>query len=108
DRYFGTFATFVQNDLDVMVAGPLARTVTETFDDYWNSKYSFPVAMFARDERPQRPIDATRDELRASVAASADILRPFTLEPTDWSSYLEELVATFAPARGEILWESPD
>lgn len=108
DRYFGIYEPFVQNDLDVMVAGPLARTVTDTFDAYWNSKYSFPVAMFARDKRPHQPIQATRDELRASVAASADILRPFTLEPTDWSSYLEELVATFAPARGEVLWESPD
>ncbi|HJR70164.1 MAG TPA: phospholipase D family protein [Gammaproteobacteria bacterium] len=108
DRYFGTFATFVQNDLDVMVAGPLTRTVIETFDDFWNSKYSFPVAMFARDERPHQPIETTRDELRASIAWRAEVLRPFTLEPTDWSSYLEELVATFAPARGEVLWESPD
>jgi putative cardiolipin synthase len=32
----------------------------------------------------------------------------FTLEPSDWSGYLEELVATFAPARSEVLWESPD
>ena len=35
-------------------------------------------------------------------------LAAFTLEPTDWSGYLEELVATFAPARSEVLWESPD
>ena len=82
--------------------------MAETFDDYWNSEYSFPVAVFTRDERPSHPIDATRDELRASIARSAEMLRPFTLEPTDWSSYLEELVATFAPARGEVLWESPD
>ncbi len=108
DRYFGIYEQFVQNDLDVMVAGPLARVVTETFDDYWNSEHSFPVAMFARDERPHQPIDTTREELRASVAWSADVLRSFTLEPTDWSSYLEELVATFVPARGEVLWESPD
>jgi putative cardiolipin synthase len=91
-----------------MVAGPLAATVIETFDDYWNSEYSFPVALFVRDERPHQPIDATQDELRANIAWSAEVLRPFTIEPTDWSSYLEELVATFAPARGEVLWESPD
>jgi putative cardiolipin synthase len=108
DRYFGIYEDFVQNDLDVMVAGPLAGTVTETFDDYWNSEYSYPVALFARDERPRHPIDATRNELRASIFSSAEVLRPFTLEPADWSSYLEELVATFAPARGEVLWESPD
>ena len=36
------------------------------------------------------------------------MLAAFTLEPSDWSTYLEELVTTFAPARSEILWESPD
>jgi putative cardiolipin synthase len=107
DRYFGIHEPFVQNDLDVMVAGPAARQVTATFDDYWNSEHSYPVALFARDERPRQPVDATREELRATVAAQADILRPFTLEPVDWSAYLEELVETFAPAKAELLWESP-
>jgi putative cardiolipin synthase len=108
DRYFGIYEEFVQNDLDVLVAGPLAKTVAETFDDYWNSEYSFPVTAFERDKRPHQAIETTRQELRANIAASADILQTFTLEPTDWSAYLEELVATFAPARGEVLWESPD
>jgi putative cardiolipin synthase len=108
DRYFGIYEEFVQNDLDVMVAGPLTRTVTQTFDDYWNSEYSFPVTAFAREKGPHQPIEVTRDELGASIAGSAETLRSFPLEPTDWSSYLEGLVATFAPATGEVLWESPD
>jgi len=108
NRYFGVYEPFVENDLDVMVAGPMARDVTATFDDYWNSEHSFPIASFARDERPRQPVTATREELRASVARSAAILAPFTLAPTDWSGYLEELVATFAPARSKVLWESPD
>jgi demethylmenaquinone methyltransferase/2-methoxy-6-polyprenyl-1,4-benzoquinol methylase len=36
------------------------------------------------------------------------VLAPFTLEPGDWSPYLEQLVATFVPARSRVLWESPD
>ena len=42
DRYFGLYEPFVQNDLDVMVAGPMARDVTATFDEYWNSEHAFP------------------------------------------------------------------
>lgn len=108
NRYFGIYEPFVQNDLDVMVAGPLAREVSATFDDYWNSEYSFPVALFANDERPRQPIEATREELERSVASSAEVLRSFTIAPTDWSEYLEELVATFAAAPGKVLWESPE
>jgi putative cardiolipin synthase len=108
DRYFGIYEPFVQNDLDLMVAGPMAREITATFDDYWNSEHSFPVVLLPRDPRPQRPVSATQDELHASIAQNAEILRLVTLEPSDWSGYLESLIATFAPARGEILWESPD
>jgi putative cardiolipin synthase len=108
DRYFGIYERFVQNDLDIMMAGPMAKAVSVTFDDFWNSEHSLPIALFATDERPQQPIEVTREELRATVAANAEVLRPFTIEPTDWSAYLEELVDTFAPARSDLLWESPD
>jgi putative cardiolipin synthase len=108
DRYFGVYDEFVQNDLDVMVAGPMAREVAGTFDTYWNSEHSYPVALFERDPRPRRPVADTSERLDRTIAQRAEILETFTLEPTDWSSYLEELVTTFAPAQSEILWESPD
>ena len=108
DRYFGLYEPFVQNDLDVMVAGPMAGDIAATFDDYWNSDHAFPVILLPRDPRPQNPAAVTQLELHESIAQSAEKLRPFTLEPSDWSGYLEQLVATFAPARSEILWESPD
>ena len=108
DRYFGVYEPFVQDDLDVMVAGPLTGEVSETFDVYWNSDHSFPVALFTRDSRPRRDVAETSDELHRTIERNAEMLAPFTLEPTDWSPYLEDLVDTFAPARGELLWESPD
>ncbi|HUQ51511.1 MAG TPA: phospholipase D family protein, partial [Gammaproteobacteria bacterium] len=108
DRYFGVYEPFVQNDLDVMVAGPMAREISATFDAFWNSEHSFPAALFERDSRPTHPPEATQQEAHGSNASNAKILASFPLEPTDWSGYLEELVATFAPARSEVLWESPD
>jgi putative cardiolipin synthase len=108
DRYFGVYEPFVQNDLDVLVAGPLAREITGTFDAFWNSEHSFPAALFARDPRPSHPVAETQQEAHDSIASKAAILASFPLEPTDWSGYLEELVATFAPARSDLLWESPD
>jgi putative cardiolipin synthase len=108
DRYFGIYEPFVQNDLDVLVAGPAARAVTVTFDAYWNSAHSFTIALFARDRRPRRPVAETSEELHASIGARAWMLEQFTVEPTDWSAYLEDLVDTFSAARSTLLWESPD
>lgn len=108
DRYFGTYETFVQNDLDVMVAGPVAREVTVTFDEFWNSEHSLPIALFARDHRPDWPLESTRAELAATIASEAERLTTFDLGPSERSAYLQSLVDTFAPARAEIVWESPD
>jgi putative cardiolipin synthase len=108
DRYFGIYDRFVQNDLDVMVAGPAAREVATTFDEYWNSEHSYLVASFQYDNRPRTPLTTTRAEMHSSIESNAAMLASFPSEPADWSGYLEELVATFVPARSSILWESPD
>jgi putative cardiolipin synthase len=108
DRYFGTYEVFVQNDLDVMVAGPAAREVTTTFDEFWNSEHSLPIALFARDHRPTWPLESTRAELAETLEAESDRLAAFELAPRERSAYLQELVETFAPARSEVVWESPD
>ena len=108
DRYFGVYEPFVQNDLDVLMAGPIVDEVAHAFDEYWNSAHAFPVVLFARDDRPREPIDATRLELDAAVQGDASVLTSFPLEPADWSDYLEELVGTFAVGNAELLWESPE
>ncbi len=108
DRYFGVYDEFVQNDLDVMVAGPLASDVAMTFDTFWNSEHSYPVALFEQDPRPRQPLAETSERLHQSIASRADLLASFKLEPSDWSTYLEEIVTSFAPAESELLWESPD
>ena len=108
DRYFGLYDRFVQNDLDLMVAGPAAREVEVTFDDFWNSEHSFLIASFEYDNRPRNPLMNTREEMHATIERNAATLAAFPTEPSDWSAYLEELVATFAPARDQVLWESAD
>jgi putative cardiolipin synthase len=108
DRYFGLYKNFVQNDLDVMVAGPMAREIEVTFDEFWNSEHSYRIASFEYDNRARAPLATTREELHASIERNAATLAAFTAEPSDWSAYLEELVATFAPARSVVLWESAD
>lgn len=42
-------------DLDVIVAGPAVRRLSEAFDRYWNSEFAFPVESLAREQQPGRP-----------------------------------------------------
>jgi putative cardiolipin synthase len=37
DIYFGVRADYNDRDLDVLMAGPIVREASETFDGFWNS-----------------------------------------------------------------------
>ena len=108
NRYFGIYAPFVQNDLDVLVAGPVVAGVSAAFDLYWNSDHTFPVGLFSRDERARVSVEDTRAFLADSVRAEAPRLQSFPAEPADWSDFFEQLVATPAHGRSRVLVDSPD
>lgn len=49
DEYFDASRDFGFGDLDVLAVGPVARNISHSFDQYWNSAYAYPlVAMGAR------------------------------------------------------------
>jgi len=68
DEYFmrSTSNNFV--DLDAFIVGPAVRDLSNTFDDYWNSEHSYPIATIV-------PMVLTPDESRvqfAQLTANAD------------------------------------
>ncbi len=66
DRYFGLYGPFVQNDLDVLLAGELVGDVTASFDRYWNSGHSYPVALFRRSREALQDIATTETQVAAT------------------------------------------
>ena len=67
DEYFAAREDSNYNDLDVLGAGPIARDVSATFDEYWNSPYAVPVRAIVGDGRAT----LTLDEARARLAGLA-------------------------------------
>lgn len=67
DEYFAAKDESNYNDLDLLVAGPLAAQVSATFDAYWNSDKAVPVA--AVSDRGIALAEARRG-LEARVAAA--------------------------------------
>jgi len=53
DEYFGASDQSNFSDLDLVLAGPVVREVSQEFDAYWNSQYSVPVDRF--DSEPPPP-----------------------------------------------------
>ncbi len=94
DRYFGVWEDFVQNDLDVMTAGPAAAEVAASFDLYWNSDPSYSVVDVAKPKAAARELDATLEQYREEYLSAAEKLSSFPLETSTWEDLFENLVDT--------------
>jgi putative cardiolipin synthase len=58
-------------DLDVVAAGEIVPELSATFDAFWNSKYSYPIASVASPDQPEA---ATAPLVETGTAANANWL----------------------------------
>lgn len=108
DRYFGVWDEFVQNDLDIMAAGPAAASVADSFDLYWNSDLSFSVSDVAKPKAAAETLPPLRDFYRSVYLADADRLSAFSLEPEGWDELFEYLIESQAPGVAQLGQDLPD
>ncbi|MDW4551744.1 phospholipase D family protein [Defluviimonas sp. D31] len=71
NEYFAAEEDSNYNDLDVLVAGPVAGQVSRTFDDYWNSTYAVPVSVAVQDRRNDLTLEEAMTRL-SSLANAAE------------------------------------
>ncbi len=101
-------------DDDVFVAGPIARDLSGTFDEYWSSRLAIPAQALAALPHPGRHLRELRDRARA---------RPTQLSPTSQSDGIDYVakIASGEPYHGlmsgglplvwttaEVVADSPD
>jgi putative cardiolipin synthase len=107
DRYFGLYEPFVQDDLDVLVAGPLVSEISASFDLYWNSGNTYPMSIFRESRDAVQPLEQTKVEIAAVVADREEALQAFPIRRTQWTAYFEELTESEARGPGELYYDAP-
>jgi putative cardiolipin synthase len=107
DRYFGLYEPFAEDDLDVLVAGALVTDVSASFDEFWSSPATYPIALLGKS---QTPLDVATAEARfaANVAAAAPRLKAFPARGADWTDFFATLATTYAAGPTELYRDSPD
>lgn len=108
DRYFGVWEEFVQNDLDVMAAGPIVGDVAASFELYWNHDLSYAVTDLAKPKALDQALEPTVARLRQRVLKAQERLREWPLETDDWEELLEYLVNSYAVGIGTLGQDLPD
>ena len=72
DAYFEAPGPIDFQDLDVVAAGPIVRTLSSTFDDYWNSDYAVPIEALELKAPSADDIKEARAKLAAARDANKD------------------------------------
>lgn len=63
DEYFAAREDSNYDDLDLLAAGPVAREVSEVFDEYWNSPYAIPAEALIGGGSDDLSLDEARARL---------------------------------------------
>lgn len=71
DQYFTLAKNSNFIDLDVIVAGPIVPQLSASFDEFWNSKYAYPIASIAAPVEPESTAPPPPED---KPAESADFL----------------------------------
>ena len=106
--YYGLYEDFNMLDVDVLTAGPIVSDISASFDEYWNSKPTYPGDQMA----PGKTLPSTESviaEVREELAAMAEGLAgtPYPLESRDWSAEFAQLRSEWIPGSAEMLADEP-
>lgn len=107
DRYFGLYEPFVEDDLDLLVAGGLVADVSASFDEFWNSASTYPVALLDAS-RAHTDVAAAEARFAANVADAAPRLAAFPARAIDWTDYFGGLETTYIAGPAELYADAPD
>jgi len=108
NRYFGLHQAFVQNDLDVMMAGPLVSDVSSSFDAFWNSEAVYTGDYFANGQDPETLYAELNLLIDTVVEEQSELLQSFISGTDVWHAQFEYFVETMEPGTGKIHYDSPD
>ena len=90
NEYFGASKEVNFVDLDFAMVGPIVRDASASFDRYWNSPASYPIALLAPDDVTAEALDALRKSAASRLVAAQN--HPFAVELRN-SDAIQRLVA---------------
>ncbi|MBS0375977.1 MAG: phospholipase D family protein [Proteobacteria bacterium] len=73
DSYFDLHRSVNFSDVELLAAGPIARAVVTSFDDYWNSPWAVPIEAFLERPPTEAEADAVATEVARQAAQVADV-----------------------------------
>lgn len=107
DEYFEADPEFGFLDIDVLSVGPVARSVAESFDLYWNSELSYPISVLVDKLPTSREIDQRRKEFDDFIAQQADSEYVQHLKNSDLANKIRQSQVDYYWGNGNVIADDP-
>ena len=108
NEYFDADPDLAFGDLDVMAIGPVARRVSASFDQYWNSELAYPVTLLKGRDPTQEEIDTQFASLEAFIAEQQDSEYLQALKNSSLANKLRQRRVTWSWGRAEVVSDDPE
>ena len=107
DEYFGAGSKLDYRDYDVIAIGPVVDELTESFDVFWNSDWSYPLDVFPSGGQEEIGLQGLHAELERRIADSELIAREYRFESTDWPSLIADARAQLSSGQSRAVYDCP-
>ena len=107
NEYFEADPNLDFADLDTIAVGPVVGQVSESFDQYWNSPRSYPIANLLRNEPDPDHVESLRRELGDFVEQQQDSAYLQALRASDLVENLKSGEFEFAWGNGRVFYDDP-
>lgn len=108
DEYFSAREGVNFADLDLLAVGPVVQDLSQSFDEYWNSEWAYPIeALYTAGSDPAA-LQKDRQDLAAHRSTAQDSEYAKRLRDSDLLTKLidHDLPLVWAPA--QIVYDKPD
>ena len=112
DEYFDADKDVAFSDLDAMIIGPVVPEVSDEFDQYWNSRHSYPITTLIEGVKKEAVQAGALDNLRSEL--DRFYRQKQTLDYVDaeknsvFAKSLREQTAHFSFSKAKIIHDSAE
>ena len=107
NEYFGLNPKQNFVDFDVLAIGPIAQEVSESFDLFWNNKWSYPGEALQQNFKGRDLLTEVREVIRQQLAENQALLVVFQQQSQDWKAYLQKLSRNIVFGKARVTYDLP-
>ncbi|NVJ62063.1 MAG: phospholipase D family protein [Gammaproteobacteria bacterium] len=108
NEYFNANPSLAFSDLDVIAAGKVAKEVSRSFDEYWNSSSAYTVDLLLRDKLDKQAIKSIQSKFKTFLDVYSDSPYVKALKNSKLSQQLKDGRVQYFWGKADVVADHPN